>query len=53
MYRFFKRIAGVGNGNCIYYWQSKGLSDKRINSIKTRDYGITPKLNNCGTKTRV
>ena len=33
MYRYFKRIAGVGNGNYIYYWQSKGLSDEKINSI--------------------
>ena len=42
--RYFKRIIGVGNGNCIYYWKSKGLSDKRINFIKTSDYGITPYL---------
>ena len=27
MYRYFKVIAGVGNGNYIYYWKSKGLSD--------------------------
>ena len=27
MYRYFKQIAGVGIGNYIYYWQSKGLSD--------------------------
>ena len=53
MYRYFKRIAGVGNGNYIYYWQSKGLSDERINSIKTPNYIITPKLNYYGTKTRV
>ena len=42
--RYFKRIAGVGNGNYIYYWKSKGLSDERINSIKTSDYGITSYL---------
>ena len=30
--RYFKRIAGAGNGNYIYYWKSKELSDKRINS---------------------
>ena len=34
-------------------WESKGLSDKIINSIKTSDYATTPKLNYCGTKTRV
>ena len=37
-------IAGVGNGRHIYYLKSKGLSDERINSIKTSDYGITPYL---------
>ena len=52
MYRYFKRIAGVGNCNYIYYWQSKGLSDKRINYIKTPNYSITPNLNYYGTKTR-
>ena len=29
------------------------MSGQRINSIKTPDYGITPKLNYYGTKTRV
>ena len=37
-------IAGVGNGSYSNYWKSKGLSDERINSIKTSDYGITPYL---------
>ena len=44
MYRYFKQIAGVGSGDYIYYWKSKGLSDERINSIKTSDYGMTPYL---------
>ena len=44
MYRYFKVITGVGNGNYIYYWKSKGLSDEKINSIKTSDCGITPYL---------
>ena len=42
--RYFKRVAGVDNGNYIYYWKSKGLSDERINSFKASDYGITPYL---------
>ena len=42
--RYFKRIGGAGNGNYIYYWKSKGLSDERMNSIKTSDYWITPCL---------
>ena len=47
--RYFKRIAGVGNGNYIYYWKSKGLFDERTNYIKTSDYGITPLLSQYGT----
>ena len=50
---YFQKIAGLGSCNYIYYWKYKGLSDKRINSIKTLDYGITPKLDYYGTKTRV
>ena len=53
MCRYFKRIAGVGNGNYVYYWQSKGLSDERINSIKTPNYSITPNLDYYGTQTSV
>ena len=53
MYRYFKRIAGVGSGDYIYYWKSKGLSDEKINCIKTSDYGITPKLSCYGSKIRV
>ena len=30
MYRYFKRVVGVGPGNCIYYWKSKGFSDENI-----------------------
>ena len=33
MYRYFKKINGVGNGKYIYFWKSKGLSDERIISI--------------------
>ena len=39
---YFKVIAGVGDGSYIYYWESKGFSDERINSIKTSYYGVTP-----------
>ena len=46
-------ITAVGNGSYIYYWKSKGLSDERINSIKTPNHSITPNLNNYGTYTRV
>ena len=53
MYRYFRRIVGVGSGNYIYYCKSKGLSDERINSITVSSYKVTPQLSNCGTKTRV
>ena len=53
MHRYFKQIAGVGNGNYIYYWQSKGLPDERINSITASNYSVTPFLDYYGTKTRV
>ena len=44
MKKYFKVIVGDGNGSHIYYCKSKRLSHKRINSIKTSDYGITPYL---------
>ena len=53
MSRYFKRIPGVGNGSYIYYWKCKGLSDERINSIKTLNHSIIPNLNYYGTQTRV
>ena len=52
MYRYFKRIAGVGSGN-YNFWKSKGLSDEMINSITTSSYSITPELSHYGTKIRV
>ena len=52
MYGYFKQIAGVGNGNYICYWKTKGLSDEKINSVKMPNYGITPNLNYHGTKTK-
>ena len=53
MYRYFKIIAGVGNGRYIYYWKSKGLSHERIDSITASNYSVTPFLDYYGTKTRV
>ena len=46
MYRYFKRIAGVGSVNYIYFWKSKGLSDEGLDSITASNYKITPKLIN-------
>ena len=53
MFRYFKIIVGLGSGNYIYYWKSKGLSDERISSTKTPGYAITPKLHYYGTTRRV
>ena len=53
MHRYFKRVAGVGSGNYIYFWKSKGLSDEKINSITASNYSITPELSYYGTKARV
>ena len=53
MYRYFKRIAGVGSGNFIYLWKFKGLSDEGLDSITASNYKITPELSFYGTKTRV
>ena len=53
MCKYFKQIAGLDNGNYIYYWQSKRLSDERINYIRTPNHSITPNLNYYGTKTRI
>ena len=50
---YFKRTAGVGSGNYIYFWKSKGLSDERINSNTASIHIITPELSHYGTKTRV
>ena len=45
--RYFIKICGV------YIWKSKGLSDKRINSITASNYGITTELSYYGNKIRV
>ena len=50
---FKPMIAGVCNDSFIYYWKSKGLSDERINPIKTPKHSITPNLDYYDTKTRV
>ena len=34
MHRCFKTNAGAGNGNYIYYWKSKGLSDEELILLK-------------------
>ena len=53
MYRYFKRIAGVGRGNYIHFWKSKGFPDGNVTPPVTPDYSFAPKLNYFGIKTRV
>ena len=51
MYVYFKRISGVGSGDYIYFWISKGLSNKNITAPTTSDYKLNHQLNYFGTKT--
>ena len=53
MYRYFKRVAGVGSGNYIYFQKSKGLSDESITAPTTTNYSLNPLLSDFDTKTRV
>ena len=53
MYRCFRRVVGVGTGNYIYFWKSKGLSDENIAAPTTSDHNLNPQLSYLGTKTRV
>ena len=53
MYRYSKRVSGVGSGNYIYFWKSIGLSDENITAHPTTDYRPNQQLNYRSTKTRV
>ena len=53
MHRYFKRIAGFGSGNYIYFWKSKGSSDERINSVTASNYSVTRKLSYYGSNIRL
>ena len=51
IYRYFRRIIGVGSGNYIYSWKSIGLSDERANTAS--NYKISLELSFYGTKIRL
>ena len=53
MYRSFKRFCGVGTGNYLYFWISKGWFDEKIAVPNASDYSINPQLRLFGTKARV
>ena len=51
MYRYFKRVAGFGTGNYIYFWKSRGFSDENITAPTRSDYSLNPQLSyHLGTK---
>ena len=53
MHRYFKMVNGVGIGNFIYLWKSKGLPDEIITPPNTSDYSLSPQVGYLGTKTRL
>ena len=53
MYRYFNRVSGVGSGNYIYSWKSKGLFDENVTAFTTSDYKLNPELSYFGTKKKV
>ena len=53
MGKYFKLNSILGVIDRVLSWQSKGLSNKKIEPPTTFDNSLTPELNYCGTKTRV
>ena len=53
MYRYFKRVSGVGTGNYVYFWKSKGLPDEHLTAPTTSDYSLHLQLSYPGTKPSV
>ena len=41
------------SGNYIYFWKSKGFSDKNITAPTTTDYSLNPQLSYLGINTRL
>ena len=50
MYRYSKRVAGVGTGNYSYFWKPKGVFDGNITALTTSDYSLNPQLSSLGNK---
>ena len=51
--KYFKRIVGVGNGEYISFWKSRGLSNEKSNSITASNHVITLSLDYLGPKIKV
>ena len=44
MYIYFKRVSGVGCGNYICFWKSKGFLNENISDPTASDYKLNPQL---------
>ena len=53
MCRYFKKVSGVSNGNYIYFWKSKGLSNENITAPTIINYSLNLQLSYISAKTRV
>ena len=53
MHRYFKRIAGVGSGDYIYYQKFRGFSDENITAPSAPNNFFNLSLEYLGTKSRV
>ena len=53
MYKYFKRIAGVGAGDYISSWKSEGMSDENITAPSAPNSFLNPSLEYLVTKPRV
>ena len=53
IYRYFNGVSGVGSGNYVYSWKSKGFSDENITAPTTSDYKLNPELTFFCTKTKL
>ena len=53
IYQYFKKTDGVGTGNNIFYWKSKGLSDENIIAPTPSGSSLSPQLSYLGTKKKL
>ena len=53
MRKYFKLSSVGGVIDHVLSWQSKGISNESIKPPKISNYGLNPKLNYYGTKTRI
>ena len=44
MYKYFKKVSGVGTVNFIYFWKSKSFYDENITAPTTSDYSLNPQV---------